>query len=288
MSPGISSPSVTQTLSDAERRLSRAGVASARHDAEALAAYVLGIPRSRLALVEAAQLREVKGQLDAALARRAAREPLQHVVGTTGFRRLEIAVGPGALVPRPETELLVDAVLNCVRAAGLARPRLVDLGTGTGALALALADECPSATVWAVERDPSALAWAARNIAASGLAVDLVEGDMRTALPKLNGTVDVVVANPPYLPLELRPALEPEVRDYDPPDALFAGADPLSAIRAVASAGRRMLRPAGIAVVEHGADQGVTAPACFATGWDAVTDFPDLSGRPRYLTAVRA
>jgi release factor glutamine methyltransferase len=288
MTADVSTPGIRQTLSAAEQRLSRAGVASARHDAEALAAHVLGVPRCRLALVDAAQLGEVKGQLDAALARRAAREPLQHVVGTTGFRRLELAVGPGVLVPRPETELLVDAVLNWLRSAGVARPRVVDLGTGTGALALALADECPSATMWAVERDPSAVAWAARNIAASGLAVDLVEGDMRTALPQLNGTVDVVVANPPYLPLELRPALEPEVRDYDPPQALFAGADPLSAIRAVESAGRRLLRPAGIAVVEHGEDQGTAAPACFATGWEAVTDFPDLSGRPRYLTAVRA
>lgn len=283
----MSQEGISQTLLAAQQQLSRAGVASPRHDAEALAAHVLGVPRSRLALVDPADLCQVRAQYSAAVARRAAREPLQHVVGTTGFRRLELAVGPGVLVPRPETELLVDAALDWLRDAAIAHPRVVDLGTGTGALALALADEFPAATVWAVERDPAALAWAGRNVAATGLPVSLVAGDMTTALPELNGTVDVVVANPPYLPLDLLPALEPEVRDYDPPDALFAGEDPLSAIRAVESAGRRLLRPGGIAVVEHGADQAVTAPACFATGWDAVTDLPDLSGRPRYLTAVR-
>ncbi len=271
-------------ITEAADRLAEAGVASPRHDAEALAAHVLGVPRGRLALVDAADWEPVRLAYAAAVARRAAREPLQHVVGSAPFRRLELAVGPGVLIPRPETELLVDVVLDWLRTSRLAAPRIVDLGTGTGALALSLADEA-AATVWAVERDPAALEWASRNIAATGLAVELVAGDMADALAELDGTVDVVVSNPPYLPLGLLPALEPEVRDHDPAGALVAGADALAAIRTVESSARRLLTPGGLVVVEHGDDQGASAPACFA-GWHDVTDHLDLAGRPRYLTAV--
>ncbi len=163
-------------------------------------------------------------------------------------------------------------------------PRIVDLGTGTGALALAIADET-AAAVWAVERDPAALGWAARNIAATGLPVRLVAGDMADALTELDGRVDVVVSNPPYLSLDLLPVLEPEVRDHDPAGALFAGDDALAAIRTVEASARRLLRPGGLVVVEHGDDQAMSAPACF-TGWNDVSDHLDLARRPRYLTAV--
>lgn len=274
-------------ITEAADRLAAAGVASPRHDAEVLAAHVLGVPRGRLALLEPADFESARPAYAAAIARRAAREPLQHVVGSAPFRRLELAVGPGVLIPRPETELLVDAVLAWLRTAdlaGLTRPRIVDLGAGSGALALAIADETP-AVVWAVERDPGALAWAARNVAATGLAVELVAGDMADALAELDGTVDVVVSNPPYLPLDVLPALEPEVRDHDPAGALFAGADALAAIRTVESSARRLLRPGGLVVVEHGDDQEASAPACFA-GWNDVSDHLDLARRPRYLTAV--
>lgn len=274
-------------ITEAAERLAAAGVASPRHDAEALAAHVLGVPRGRLALVEPEALASALPAYASAVARRAAREPLQHVVGSAPFRRLELAVGPGALIPRPETELLIDAVLAWLRTAdltGLTVPRVVDLGTGTGALALAIADEFRS-VVWAVERDPAALAWAARNIAATGLAVTLVAGDMADALSELDGTVDVVVANPPYLALDVLAELEPEVRDHDPATALFAGPDALAAIRTVESSARRLLRPGGLVVVEHGDDQAASAPACFA-GWSDVTDHLDLARRPRYLTAV--
>lgn len=271
-------------ITEAAGRLAKAGVASPRHDAEVLAAHVLGVPRGRLGLVAAADWEPVRLAYAADVARRAAREPLQHIVGSAPFRRLELAVGPGVLIPRPETELLVDVVLDWLRSSRLAPPRIVDLGTGTGALALSLADEA-AATVWAVERDPAALEWASRNIAATGLAVELVAGDMADALTELDGTVDVVVSNPPYLPLGLLPALEPEVRDHDPAGALVAGADALAAIRTVESSARRLLAPGGLVVVEHGDDQAVSALACFA-GWHDVTDHLDLAGRPRYLTAV--
>jgi release factor glutamine methyltransferase len=277
---------VTSALADASKVLAAAGVPSPRHDAEALAAHVLGISRSRLLTVTPEAFTAVRPQFDLAVARRAAREPLQHVVGTAPFRRLELAVGPGVLIPRPETELLVDAALGWVREWGVAAARVADLGTGSGALALAMADECPGARVWAVERDGDALVWAARNIAASGLAVELVAGDLADALGELDGALDVVLSNPPYLPLELQGALEPEVRDYDPEAALFAGPDALSALRLVEAAGRRLLRPGGLVVVEHGDDQGQSAPALFGAGWSHVTDHLDLAGRPRYLTAV--
>jgi release factor glutamine methyltransferase len=273
-------------LADAAKVLAEAGVASPRHDAESLAAHVLGVSRSRLVAVDAQRFAEVRAQFNAAVTRRAAREPLQHVVGTAPFRYLELAVGPGVLIPRPETELLIDVALTWLREAVVHAPRVADLGTGSGALALAMAGECPGAQVWAVEREAAALQWAARNIASTGFAVELVAGDMADALAELDGTLDVVVSNPPYLPLEVRDQLEPEVRDHDPEAALFAGVDALAAVRLVEAAARRLLRPGGLVIVEHGDDQGLTAPACFAAGWSHVTDHLDLAGRPRYLTAV--
>jgi release factor glutamine methyltransferase len=277
---------VSSALADASKVLAAAGVCSPRHDAEALAAHVLGISRSRLLTIAPEAIETVRAQFDLAIARRAAREPLQHVVGTAPFRYLELAVGPGVLIPRPETELLIDWALAWVREAGIAAPRVADLGTGSGALALAMAAECPGAQVWAVEREPAALAWAARNIAAGSDAVKLVAADMADALHELDGTLDVVLSNPPYLPLELLAELEPEVRDHDPKAALFAGPDALLAVRLVEAASRRLLRPGGLVVVEHGEDQGAAAPACFGPGWSHITDHLDLAGRPRYLTAV--
>ncbi len=291
-STGVSRVSQASTLSQAiaaaADELARAGVSSPRHDAEALAAHVMGVPRGRLMLADQQDLSPVREQYAAAVARRVAREPLQHLVGTAPFRYLELAVGPGVLIPRPETELLVDAALSWLGAHPTPQPRIVDLGTGTGALALALAQEWPGAKVWAVERDPAALHFAARNIASTGLAVELVAGDMAVALAELNGSVDLVVSNPPYLPIELLPELEPEVRDHDPMAALFAGADALAAIRTVEESSCRLLRPGGLAIVEHGSDQGVTAPGCFSGGWSSVADHLDLSGRPRFLTAERS
>ena len=285
----MSRTAVRDAIAEATSELARGGVESPRHDAEALAAHVLGVSRGKLGLLGEEDLAPVRELYRASIARRAAREPLQHVVGTAPFRYLELEVGPGALIPRPETELLADAALEWLRVRSWsigAGPLIVDLGTGTGALALALASEFPGARVCAVEMQPTALAFAARNIARTGLAVELVSGDMATALTALDGTVDLVVSNPPYLPLELRSQLSPEVRDYDPAAALFAGADPLAGIRLVAATSARLLRPGGFVVVEHGSDQGESAPACYDAEWTDVTDHLDFSGRPRYLTAV--
>lgn len=261
--------------------LEAAGVPSPRHDAEELAAYDLGVERRDLW-----RLREPGPNFAAYVRRRAAREPLQHITGRAYFRHLVLAVGPGVFVPRPETELVAEAAIAAARAAG-PRPRVVDLGTGSGAIALAVAHEVPHALVHAVEADPRAYAWAQRNC--TGSTVDLRAGDLRTAFADLEGRVDVVVANPPYVPPDGVPR-DPEVRDHDPAAALYGGGpDGLDEVRAVERVAYRLLRPGGTVVVEHADEQGESVPAIFsrAGAWESVADFPDLAGRPRYVTAVR-
>ena len=269
-------------LREAASRLAGAGVASPEHDAAALLAHVLGTSRSRLPLVDVVP-DDAAAAFEALLVRRAAREPLQHLTGTTAFRHVDLAVGPGAFVPRPETELLAGWAVD--QATPLAAPLVVDLATGSGAIAKAVAHEVPHARVVAVELSPDAPVWAERNLAGTG--VELHEGSLADALPELDGTVDVVVSNPPYVPLEAWESVAPEARDHDPHLALFSGADGLDAIRALEARAARLLRPGGVVGVEHADAQGTSAPAVFtATGrWRDVRDHPDLAGRPRYLTA---
>lgn len=276
-------------------RLRGAGVASPERDADLLLAHVLDVPLGRLPLVDDLDA-QAQQQYDALLARRAAREPLQHLTGTAAFRHVELAVGPGVFVPRPETELLAgwaieEAQRIAGRAAGEERagmsrpPVVVDLCTGSGAIARAVADEVPDAEVHACELDEGALAWAERNLAGTG--VDLRHGDLATAFEDLRGTVDVVVCNPPYIPLEAWESVAAEARDHDPHLALFSGQDGLDAIRVLEQRAAQLLRPGGVVGAEHADVQGESAPGVFAaTGrWLEVADHRDLAGRPRYLTA---
>jgi release factor glutamine methyltransferase len=216
-----------------------------------------------------------------AVERRAAREPLQYIVGRAAFRYVEVAVGPGVFVPRPETELLVDAVLPALAPTAT----VVDLCAGSGALALALAHEVPGARVYAVERSPAALPWLRRNAAASGVIV--VEGDVAdpALLPELSGRVDAVVSNPPYVPAGTY--VEAEVH-ADPADAVFAGADGLAVVPAVIARAAALLHPGGVLAIEHDETHAAAVPALLGDGWRDVADQPDLTGRPRYTTAVRA
>jgi release factor glutamine methyltransferase len=262
--------------------LREAGVASPEHDAAELLAHVLGTTRSRLVLVDEVPL-EAAGEYDALLARRAGREPLQHLTGVAHFRHVELLVGPGVFVPRPETELLAGWA---IAAAGtIDAPVVVDLCTGSGAVAKAVADEVPGARVHAVELDPAAYAWAERNLA--GTAVDLRQGDMTEAFDDLAGTVDVVTCNPPYIPLDAWESVAPEVRDHDPQLALWSGDDGLDAMRLLERRAAHLLRPDGVVVAEHADQQGESAPAVFtATGrWVEVRDHRGLAGRPRFVTA---
>lgn len=265
----------------AAARLHTAGVASPERDADLLLAHVLDVGLGTLPLVDALSPEQFAAY-DALLVRREAREPLQHLTGSAAFRHVDVAVGPGVFVPRPETELLAGWAIE--QATPLEHPVVVDLCTGSGAIARAVADEVPHARVHAVELDESALVWATRNLADTG--VDLRHGDMRTAFEDLDGTVDVIVCNPPYIPLEAWESVAVEARDHDPHLALFSGDDGLDALRVLERRAALLLRPGGVVGAEHADAQGESAPGVFrATGrWRDVLDHHDLAGRPRYLT----
>ncbi|RNL80027.1 peptide chain release factor N(5)-glutamine methyltransferase [Nocardioides marmorisolisilvae] len=271
-------------IADATTRLTAAGVPSPLNDAELLLAHVLGIGRGGLPLVG-----DVAADASAAYAalveRRAGREPLQHILGSAGFRYADIVVGPGVFTPRPETELLAGWAVEQAQALTDRTPVVVDLCTGSGAIALSVATEVPGARVHAVELDPGAVAWAERNLAGTG--VELREGDMADAFTDLDGTVDVVVCNPPYIPLTEFEGVDEEARTHDPALALFSGEDGLEAMRVLERVAARLLRPGGVVGAEHADLQGETAPAVFSASgrWADVRDHRDLAGRPRYLTA---
>ncbi|MFI7429671.1 peptide chain release factor N(5)-glutamine methyltransferase [Micromonospora sp. NPDC049836] len=274
----------------AARALAAAGVEAPRAEAEQLAAYVLDVPRGRLALADAFSPAQ-RDRLAALVERRAAREPLQHLTGTAGFRHLELAVGPGVFVPRPETELLAGWGIEQARP--LAAPLVVDLCSGSGAIALAVAQELPAARVVAVERSPAALDWLRRNAAdraAAGdtpievVAADVTDPDL---LADLVGRVDVLLCNPPYVPRAV--AVPPEVARHDPDEAVFGGADGLAVIRPVLARAAQLLRPGGALGVEHDDTHGATVPALLAADgrYERVEEHRDLAERARFATASR-
>jgi len=271
-------------------RLADAGVESPRADAELIAASVHHVRRGELHTVRDC---DFDARFWAEIARRAAREPLQHITGSAHFRYLELEVGPGVFVPRPETEVMTGWAIDQLGKMDVAEPVVVDLGTGSGAIALAIAQEVPRARVHAVEADPLARAWAERNVTRyvetapyTAGRVMLHAGDFADALGDLDGTVDLVISNPPYIPVGAY--VEPEVSEYDPPAALWSGTDGLDAIRTVQRAARRLLRPGGLVAVEHGAPQGAAVYWVFPEeqGWRDTRNHKDLAGRDRFVTAV--
>jgi release factor glutamine methyltransferase len=272
-------------------RLAAAGVDSPEHDARALAVHVLGMERpSDLLLVDDLEPDQATAY-DVLVTRRAERVPLQHLTGSVGFRHIVLEVGPGVFVPRPETESVVQWAVDALRAEGVTAPLCVDLCTGSGTIAFALANEVLGATVHAVERDPDALAWARRNaalrVAAGDPEVQLHVGSAEDALPELDGQLDLVISNPPYVATTEAHVPDPEVVDHDPGIALWAGDDGLDVIRLVEQAARRLLKPGGLLVVEHSDRHGRTAPALLEQlgGWTEVEDHRDVAGRDRYLSA---
>ena len=272
-------------LTAATERFGAAGIDSARVDAELLAAELFGMERRDLVLHLADEIDDLgAAEYEGMVARREKREPLQYIVGVAPFRYLLIDVGPGVFVPRPETELLADAVIQFVEPLGAAT--VVDLCSGSGALAFAVDDETTESRVLAVENDPGALAWLRRNALETD--VDVVEGDVTdpALLTELNGSVDVVVSNPPYVPD--RTPVSPEV-SADPAVAVFAGPDGLALIPSVIACAARLLRPGGLFVMEHDETQGESVPALLAADgrWTMVADRLDLTGRPRYVVAIK-
>lgn len=281
---------VAAAVADAERALREAGVPDPRVDAELLLGHVTGWSRGQVqarAVTGATLATDLQEALVALVARRSTREPLQHLTGLAPFRSLELRVGPGVFVPRPETEGVAQLAIDALREDDDPSPVAVDLGTGSGALALALATEVPHGRVHAVELSPEAAVWTRRNIEATGADVHLVEGDLADALPELDGTAAVVVSNPPYVPDGMVPR-DPEVRLHDPALALYGGADGLDVVRVLSRTALRLLRPGGLLVVEHGEHQGAAMRELFtADSWREVVTHQDLTGRDRSTTAVR-
>ncbi|HMM94690.1 peptide chain release factor N(5)-glutamine methyltransferase [Phycicoccus sp.] len=285
-------PTIAAAVASARAAFDGEGIGSPDADAVELAAFALGTDasevRRRMVLRDAADAGFLD-RYDGLVAERLSRVPLQHLTGRAFFRRLTLAVGPGVFVPRPETEVTAGLAIDAAREAG-ERPLVVDLCTGSGAIALAVADEVPGARVHAVELGPEAHAWAAQNVARLGLLVQLRLGDATTAFDDLEGSVDVVVSNPPYIPDGAVP-VDPEVRDHDPELALYGRSrDGLAVPLAVAARAAVLLRPGGTLVMEHADEQGESLPAALrATGdWVDVVDHRDLTGRPRTTVAVRA
>lgn len=274
----------------AAQQLAEAGVASPQFDAEELAAHLLGISRTRLGLqplVEPEWVVTYRALID----RRASRIPLQYLTGEAYLGRTTVQVGPGVFIPRPETEVLLEWALATIK--DIQAPVVVDLCSGSGAIALAIAQARPDARVHAVERAPGALAWARRNaelhIDAGGTPIDLRGGDFtdQRLVTDLDGTADLVTANPPYVPSGTK--VDPEVSEHDPAEAVFAGADGLDAIRPLVSVCAGLLKPGGFLAIEHDDTHGESVPALLSARrvLADVQDHRDLTGRPRFVTARR-
>ncbi|MEI2279056.1 peptide chain release factor N(5)-glutamine methyltransferase [Paenarthrobacter ilicis] len=284
-----------QSLADALREatavLKEAGVPSPRVDAELLADHLLGVGLGRLRAVVLTDAPAPAGYAEL-VAERAARVPLQHITGVAYFRHLELRVGPGVFIPRPETESVVQFVIDhlsgLIDANAVDHPKVVDLGTGSGAIAGSIAHEVPAAEVHAVEYSTFAHAWAARNL--EPLGVSLLHGDLRDALQEHNGTFDVVVSNPPYIPAEAIPT-EPEVALHDPPEALYGGgADGMELPTAAAASAARLLKPGGYFVMEHAEVQAAWIAGMLERMgyWRDVTTHMDLNGKERATSATLA
>jgi release factor glutamine methyltransferase len=278
----------SRLVSEAAGRLRAAGVPSPEIDARLLLEFVVGErPFPWWGRYEVPP--DAARRFDELTARRAERIPLQHLTGRAYFGHLELEVGPGVFIPRPETESMMQWAsdrVTALRNSGQP-PIVVDLCTGSGAVAKSIARAAPEAEVYAVELSADALGWAQRNLADT--AVTLVHGDMADALPELDGRVDLVVANPPYVPLDAYESVAVEARDHDPSLALFSGPDGLDAIRVVARVAARLLHIGGLLAFEHADVQSVSAPQIVVDSqlFTEVRDNRDLTGRPRYVTAVR-
>jgi release factor glutamine methyltransferase len=270
---------------ESERILAEAGVPSPRVDAELIAAHVLDLPRGKLMLTPLVDRQVVEAIADL-VHQRAKRIPLQHLLGWAAMGEVTVAVGPGVFVPRPETELLLEWALQYLK--GRPSPTVVDLCTGSGALALAVATARPDAKVHAVEVDSTALAWARRNLAHTQ--VELHSGDVTapSLLTMMDAQVDLVVCNPPYVPIGTE--VPPEVGEHDPFTAVFAESEGLAVIKHVVNLAARLLRPGGAVAIEHDDTQGDSVPALLSTRkvLTKVEDHQDLAGRPRFATGHRA
>jgi len=270
--------------------LQRHGVDSPRLQSELLLAHVLRLPRLQLYLNHDRPVVEPElGAVRALVQRRAKREPLQHLVGTASFYGLEVAVSPAALIPRPETETLVELALAALNRIGATDSQVLDFGTGTGCVAIALAAQCPSTHVHALDISAAALSLARANAEnhALGTRISFHQGDGFRALP-VELRFNLLVSNPPYIPTAEIPTLQPEVRDFDPRGALDGGADGLDFYRLLAGESPAWLKTGGGLFAEFGDGQAEAVAQLFtAAGWSRVAAHRDLDGRPRVIEAWR-
>lgn len=277
-----------ELLNHAAARFVLAGIDSAQNDAEILAAWALKISRSELQtkLIFDEEIDEGDAvPLIVAFARRQQREPLQHITGAAYFRNLELKVGLGVFVPRPETELIAQLAIDALKADSAANPIAVDLGTGSGAIALAMATEVPHASIFAVEKSSDAFEFTAQNFARYGANANLVLGDLADSFHKLDGQVSVVASNPPYIPAGAVPR-DPEVQLFDPALALYGGEDGLDIIRIISARAMQLLRPGGFLVIEHADSQSAqVSELLLADGWTQVSAHQDLTHRDRAVSA---
>ena len=278
---------IQAALQSATEAFAKAGIESAAADAEILLAHILKISRGELqakAIIDSDfEQTEIYQEL---VEKRAQRIPLQHLTGVAHFRRLTLKVGPGVFVPRPETEVVTQLAVDAIRNAGSEEPIAVDLATGSGAIALSLAVEVPNAKVFAIELSDDAMQYTRVNFAELAPDAVLVQGDLADAFPELNGQVDVLVSNPPYIPDQMIP-IYPEVHLHDPSLALYGGADGLDVVRKVDEAARRLLHAGGTLIIEHADMQGeAVRELLLASGWRQVRTHKDFVGRDRATTAL--
>lgn len=275
-------------LRDAKSQLAESQISQV--DAEHLLAHVLGISRMDLhnpilletTLTAVSDTDVIEEQFISLLDRRMNHEPLQYLTGVAPFRYLVIEVGPGVLVPRPESELLVDAVLAHIK--NLPAPvSVIDLGAGSGALALAIATEAKDTRVIAVEKSPEAIYWLKKNVSVIAQNVRVVEGDVANVLPGIK--CDIVIANPPYIPDTQ--ALPRDVAGFEPHAALFGGPTGMELPTIFITAAARLLKSAGVLVIEHTEEQGAAIARELTLDFESITLHDDLVGRPRWTSAVR-
>ena len=274
----------------AAERFESAGLHSALVDAELLAGHILGLNRGEVQaqmLVGASVSESQAQQITTLYGRRIAREPLQHITGTAYFRNLELSVGRGVFIPRPETEFVAQLAIHALKSAEQSGPIAVDLGTGSGAIALAMATEVSTARVFAVEKSPEALPFTKQNFAKYGANATLIQGDLADAFAELNGQVSVVASNPPYIPAAAIPR-DVEVHLYDPDLALYGGDDGMDVIHLVSATAKRLLVEGGALIIEHADSQSVqVCQLLLADGWREVQAHQDLTGRDRAVTAIK-
>jgi len=279
---------IKQAVDGAAASFAAAGIEQASVDAELIAAHVLQVSRGELGakMVTGETFDANQSELFSVLVeKRAARVPLQHLTGVANFRNLELQVGPGVFVPRPETEVVVGLAIAALTEA--TSPTVVDLGTGSGAIALSIAQEVPQAKVFAVELNPDSISFTRKNFERYGQNATLVEGDMADAFENLNGQVQLLVSNPPYIPLDMVPK-DPEVHLHEPKLALYGGEDGMSLVHVVLAVANRLLVSGGKLLIEHADIQGeITRRLASEAGFIDVATHQDLAGRDRALSATK-